>query len=201
MNAPERNLKKPMTLIVALVGSPGSGRRDVARILKQRHGFAVTAFEQPVRDAVVPLYGATAIDLLFDPTAKLPRWDKSPQELTDALRAHAESIGGPEFLTRRLVDRTVARGEWHNQDLVITDLKSEAELLWLRMVGGTPIWMRRPWTPEEGPDGDPIMKLALTNWRVGDAAIMNDASEPALEFKVASIVERLHRDAEELAEA
>lgn len=192
MNAPERSsLREAPPLIIALAGMQGSGRKSIAKDLKRKHGFAVAAFQQPIADAIQSLYGVMPTDLCFEPEAKIERVGKSPRQLIDAMRIHAESIGGEEVLTRRLVERTVARGEWGQQDLVITDLSTLSELRWLRLVGGNVWWIRRH--PPETALFEPvstITRLALEQWGAGDMAIVNDGSIDALAFKVGELVER-----------
>jgi hypothetical protein len=193
MNAPERtsSLDKPLPLIIALVGMPGSGRKQVAQMLKHKHGFAVAYFEQPLRDAVAALYGVTPLDLLFAQDTVLTKLDKTPRQLVRELRVHAEKLVGRDFLTRRLVERTVARGEWHQQDLVVCDLTTESELQWLRRIGGTPWWIRRPVRGHDIGGMDSINQLLMMDFRPGDFAILNDpTSVESLEFKVDSLVER-----------
>lgn len=189
MNSAVRPSHKPLSLIIGLVGPQGSGRGDVARLLKRSHGFAVAALEQPLRDAVGPLFGASAWDLLFAADQPLSKVGKSPAQLIAATRTHVEGIAGIDFLTSRLVERSVARGEWHNQDLAITDLKTAEEIRWLRMLGGTPLWIRRD-TPFDSDGIDPVTRLALTEWQIGDLSIVNDASLEALAFKVSSLISR-----------
>jgi hypothetical protein len=190
MNAPERHtLDKPMPLIIALVGDAGAGRKTVAKMLKHKHGFAVASFRAPLAEAVASLYGVSPADFLFDPAKPLQRYEKSPNELVEALRVHTEEIAGADFLTRRLVERTVARGEWQQQDLVIHDLASPEQLQWLRLVGGIPMWIRKP-APIDTPEMAPALRLAIIEWRTGDLSVLNDGSLEALAFKVDSLIER-----------
>lgn len=184
MNAPDRGaLRAAPPLLIALAGGMGSGRRSTAKILKTKHGFATSAFQQPLVDAIHPLYGASPMDLLFDPAAPIERLGRSPQDLIASLRAHAETIAGEDILIRRLAERTVARGEWGQQDLVITDLSTAAEINWLRKMGGSVWWIRR-WSSATEPTTIAISKLALCHWSFGDMAIINDDTIDALSTKV-----------------
>lgn len=191
MNAPDR--LKPLALIVGLIGLPGSGRDEVARILKHDHGLATARLDQPLNDAVGVLYGVTPADRLFSPTTPLARWNKSAQELISGLRDHVEASVGRDFLHHRLVERTVARGEWH-QDLAVLDIATAADIAWLRSLGGIPWWIRKPAATVDQ-YLDPIQQLGLTEWRPTDCSILHDGSNEALMFKVDSLVERLRRAA------
>lgn len=190
MNAPERSaLDKPMPLIIGLIGDAGAGRKTVAKMLKHKHGFAVASFRAPLCDAVSAIYGTSPADFLFDPARRLPRYEKSPNELVEALRIHTEEVAGEDFLTRRLVERAIARGEWNQQDLVITDFFSAQQLQWLRGVGGIPLWIRKP-AAIDTPEMAPALRLAIMEWRGGDLCVLNDGSLEALAFKVDSLIER-----------
>jgi dephospho-CoA kinase len=190
MNAPDRNeLRKAPPLIIALAGGPGVGRKTVSKILKHRHGFAIASFYQPVQDALNNLYSVSWADLLFSPDRPIEHLNgKSPRQLADALADHARSQTASDILIRRLVQRTMARGEWGQQDLVITDLTLPSEIQWIRSMGGRIWWTRRP-----GPAGTlgEIEKVALEYWGSNDTAIVNDATIEALELQVANALERI----------
>jgi dephospho-CoA kinase len=134
MNAPDRNeLRKAPPLIIALAGAAGAGRKTVSKILKHRHGFAIASFSQPVHDAVNGLYGVGWAALMFSPDEPIGELGgKSPRQLTDALADHARAQISDDVLIRRLVQRTVSRGEWGQQDLVIPDLELPSEIHWIR---------------------------------------------------------------------
>lgn len=143
MNAPD--LQKPLPLVIGLAGAPHSGRKTIAKYLKRRHGFATSHFMQPVLEAVQALYGVSPAELLFgDRDLVIERLGKTPRELIEPLRAHGKTVAGNDLLLRRLVERTATRGEWGQQDLVITDITEEVEIQWIRLMRGQIWWIRRP---------------------------------------------------------
>lgn len=198
MNAPGHSeLRKTAPLIIAIAGAQGAGRKTIGKLLKHRHGFATAAFAQPVHDAINSLYGVSWADLLFNTDRPIEGLlGKSPRQLADSLADHARSQSASDILIRRLVERTMARGEWGQQDLVITDLTLASEIHWLRIVGGHIWWTRRPGAA--GPS-EAIEKLALEYWGPGDTAIINDGSIEALELQVTTAVERIWQAEEALA--
>lgn len=193
-------LPKAPPLVIGLAGAPDAGRKSVASWLKRKHGFAIASFDQPLRDAVQMLYGVSPVELLYDPRQHIERLGRSASHLIDELRDHAGKLAGADILTRRLVERAQSRGEWGQQDIVITDVSTAAEIRWLRAVGGSVWWIRRPVL--DAPAAVPtaamteIMKLALEQWMAADMAVINDGTPDALQFKV-DVLMRRARQAQE----
>jgi hypothetical protein len=84
----------------------------------------------------------------------IPRLGKSPRELLQALDDHVRATCAPDILIRRLAERSVARGDWNSTDIVITDLSTDLEVHWVRMMGGH-IW----WLEGRGTTGAPAQRI------------------------------------------
>lgn len=171
MNGPS-HIPGAMPLLVGLIGSPISGREDIAGHLKFRYGFARYQLRQPLYEALPGLYGIPHMDAFFERDKLTLPVGKTAQELAGALESHAMEHGGPEIFMRRLVERATLRGEWLARPIVVSDIANAAELQWLRQLGGYAIWVRRA-AQHEPPLGN-IQRLALANWKMGDCAIINE---------------------------
>lgn len=134
-------------LLIALAGAAGAGKNAAGMYLKQAHGFARYRFTQPLYDAVQSLYGVTAFDLIEDRHEAIPHLGKSPLALMQSLGDHVRREFGADFLVQRMAQRAVARGDWNNNDIVITDLRLEIEVHWIRMMGGHIWWLEAPELP------------------------------------------------------
>jgi hypothetical protein len=181
MNGLETVRRAP-SAIIALAGATRADRDAIGRVLKQQHGFALYRFARPLYDALGPLYGLTAMDWLFDDMIDVvhQRIGKSPRQLIAALELHVREQGGSDILIQRLIESATARGEWQReQDLVITDLETAAEIHWLRIVGGSIWWVRR-----EGAPNTTAENLMLTSYKAQDEVVIyaSDAPEDTLEL-------------------
>lgn len=183
-------MQHPLPLIIALAGACNSGRKEIGRHLKRIHGFAPTAFAQPLYEGMQYLYGVSPAEILFgDPERAIERLRRPPRELLDKLRDHAKEVAGDDILIRRLVERTAARGEWSQQDLVITDLREADEIRWIRLMGGQVWWVRRPESVSSSTH-TVVERLALEHFAPGDTAIINDGSLDHLRGQVDAALER-----------
>jgi hypothetical protein len=191
-------MNKPLPIIIGLAGAEGSGRRTIAQHLKRRHGFASHRFAQPLFDAVQFLYGVSPVELLCeDHGALLERLGKRTTELLNLLRAHAAITVGNDILIRRLVERLAARGEWMQDNVVITDVTEAMEIRWIRQMRGRVWWVRRPGA--EASLVPHIEKLFLELYEPHDALLINDGSQWILEQRVDQALSRAMDAAKETA--
>jgi hypothetical protein len=165
-------------VLIGLVGTRLSGRDTIARHLKQVHGFACAAFEQPAVSAMYTLYGLSPLDVLDGGKDRaLPELGGyTSRELSEALCQHARATGGRDTLIKGLVRRTIARGDWMQRDLVITDLREPEELAWLRQSGGLVWWIRRTESPTSYEELAAVQTLMLEGFDHRDCVLMNDGS-------------------------
>jgi len=185
-----RDRSKPPT-IVLLVGAGRTGKDTIGQYLKQRQGFARTSFARPLYDAIQPLYGVCPTEFLFsDKDAPIVRLGRSVRELLQHLGDQIRAEAGPDILIRRLVERCVARGEWMQTDLVITDGRTDIEIEWARQRGAIVWWIRRPAAPDVRPHHtESIAALHIKHFREGDFTIVNEGSEAQLFQSVDSVLE------------
>jgi hypothetical protein len=169
-------------LFILLVGAGRTGKDTIGEHLKRRRGFARTSFARPLYDAVQPLYGIDALELLAeDKDAIIPRLGRSLREIVQHLGDHARAELGPDILIRRLVERCVARGEWMQTDFVITDGRTDLELEWARQQGASVWWIRRQNAPPVRPHPtESIGAMHIKHGKPADVVINNDGGEDEL---------------------
>lgn len=167
---------------VLLVGAGRTGKDTIGDHLKRRRGFARTSFARPLYDAIMPLYGITPLEILTeDKEAIIPRLGRSLREIVQHLGDHAKSELGPDILIRRLVERCVARGEWMQTDLVVTDGRTDLEIEWARRSGASVWWIRRDNAPPVRPHyTESIAALHIKHAQPGDILINNGGTEDDL---------------------
>lgn len=171
--------------LVILVGHGRAGKDTVGEYLKRHHGFARAAFAKPLYDALMPLYGVSALDLLdADKEAIIPRLGRSIRELVQHLGDHVRQELGPDILIRRLVERAVARGEWMQTSLAITDGRMDLEVEWARQQGAAVWWIVRRDAPPVRPHLTESAAVRVKQFQDGDAVIENDGTPAELFAKV-----------------
>lgn len=184
-----RDRSQPPRFVI-LVGAGRVGKDTVGQYLKLRHGFAKASFARPLYDAIGPLYGVMPCEYLFgDKDAPITRLGRSVRELLQHLGDQIREEAGPDILIRRLVERSVARGEWMQTDLVITDARADIEIEWARQQGAIVWWVRRPGAPDVRPHHtESIAALHLKQFRDGDFTIVNEGTPEALYQQVDSAI-------------
>jgi hypothetical protein len=173
----KRDALHPHTTIL-LVGHGRAGKDSIGDYLKKRHGFARAAFARPLYDAIQPLYGLDALQLLTaDKEAVVPSRGRSIRQLVQHLGDHVRAECGEEILIKRLIERCMARGEWMQCDLVITDGRTDREIEWARSQGAAVWWVRRPGAPAVLPHStEAIAWLHSKHHQPGDATFVNDGT-------------------------
>jgi hypothetical protein len=175
-------LSERMPQLVLLVGAGRTGKDTVGAYLKRRRGFARASFAKPLYDALQPLYGISALDVLdADKEAIIPRLGRSLRELVQHLGDHVRQELGPDILIRRLVERTVARGEWAQTDLVITDGRLDIEIEWARHQGAAIWWISRENAVPVRPHAtESIGAVRVKQFYEGDIVLKNDGAPEQL---------------------
>lgn len=168
----------PKPMLILLVGAGRTGKDTIGDYLKTRHGFSKAAFAKPLYEALGVLYGVSPVEWLADKDAIIPRLGRSPRELLQHLGDHARRECGPDILIRRLVERTVARGEWKQANLVITDGRMDYEVEWARPQGASIWWLRRDNAPPVRPhQTESIGALHVKQYREGDFVLYNHGAD------------------------
>lgn len=137
--------------VVGLKGEVGHGKDTAADILVEHHGFHKLSFAEPLRQALVVLFGVP-MEFFTDRQLKemvLPRWGKSPRQLmqllgTEFLRTHIaedflvcrvdEEIAKLEVLCEKERERSAKEFHQTYEDpvrIVITDCRFANEAIWI----------------------------------------------------------------------
>ncbi len=137
--------------VIGLHGNVGHGKDTVADILVDHHGFHKLSFAEPLRQALVVLFGIP-MEFFADRQLKemvLPQWGKSPRQLmqllgTELLRTHIaedflvrrvdEEINKLEVLHEKEREKSVREFHLTYDDpvkIVITDCRFANEAKWI----------------------------------------------------------------------
>jgi hypothetical protein len=171
--------------LVALAGVSGAGKDAAASYLTERHGFRRVAIADPLKDAMMALFGLTREQLWGDArNLPDPRLGRSPRELYQQFGHSCREID-PDVWIRgfhaRVVDLLSA-----GERVVCTDLRLLAELRLVRELGGSAWLLRRPSAGAPG-----AMRLDATETELAtmdeaafDAVIQNDESLATLHCRI-----------------
>lgn len=127
--------------LIGLHGRAHSGKDTVAVILRERHGFARTAFAQPIKDALCILFQSFGLTRAHfeDPQLKeadLPGMCRSPRYLMQTLGTEwGRHLVGEDLWIAHLERRT----KYYGSRIVVTDVRYEDEAQWIRAQGGR-VW-------------------------------------------------------------
>lgn len=133
-----------MRMIIGIAGKARTGKDTVAKYLFTDYGFTRIAFADPVKQAAQVIFGLTN-EQTWDDAHKevvIPYWGKSPRQIfqligTECVKPHF----GEDIWVKRLamVTRVLS-----TDDIVIPDVRFEAEASWIRENGGYILHLDRP---------------------------------------------------------
>lgn len=129
-------------MLIGLCGAAGSGKTTIAEGLRDRHGFRVLSFADPLYDAVAAITGVP-VERLKDRAVKeveLPGIGRSPRYLLQTLGTDWGRAMVDENLWINAAMARVAVGE----DVVIADVRFDNEAQAIRDRGGRVFYVVRP---------------------------------------------------------
>jgi hypothetical protein len=134
-----------MSRLIGIAGKAGSGKDTAGSHLVERHGFEQYAFANPIRAMLAALGAFPASDLIDRDTKEVViGWlGKSPRQMAQTLGTEwGRELVHPQLwvlMAQRRWEAAQAAGE----DLVITDVRFENEVLWVKAQGGQVIALER----------------------------------------------------------
>lgn len=134
-----------MSRLIGIAGKAGSGKDTAGAHLVKHHGFEQYAFANPIRAMLAALGAFPASDLIDRDTKEVViGWlGKSPRQMAQTLGTE----WGRELVHQQLWV-LMAQRRWEaaqavGEDLVITDVRFENEVLWVKAQGGQVIALER----------------------------------------------------------
>jgi hypothetical protein len=134
-----------MSRLIGIAGKAGSGKDTAGAHLVERHGFGQYAFADPIRAMLGALGAFPTSDLINrDTKEEVIDWlGKSPRQMAQTLGTEwGRELVHPQLwvlMAQRRWEAARAAGE----DLVITDVRFENEVLWVKEQGGQVIALER----------------------------------------------------------
>lgn len=177
-----------MTKLVGIAGKARSGKDTLVRFLWTRYGFRRLAFADPVKAAAQLMFGLSnqeAWDDEFKETV-IPYWGKSPRQMfqllgTECTKPH---FGDDIWIKRLKMAYDLLK---NTDDIVIPDVRFEAEATWIREQGGTIIHLIR----DDAPAVNAHISEAGVVRQYGDIVLHNNATLDELFVKAGKIVEEV----------
>jgi len=157
--------------LIGLSGFKRSGKDTAAYALSARLGYTRVAFADALRDEVFERFGIRLGD--DDKDKPLPAYGlRSYREL---LIEHAQErrAQNPDYWVDR-VDAQVREYQKHGIRIVVTDVRMQNEIEWLRSMGGLHVWIHRPGVSSNGHATEQDLSL------LADLAIVNDGERDRL---------------------
>ena len=170
-----------MTQLIGIYGYARSGKDTIGAHLVKNFGFTRYAFADPLKRACCEMFGIT-MDHFNDPELKekeIPFWGFSPRYMAQRLGTE----GGRELFRDDIWIKR-AEMEWINYQnavngtgMVITDMRFENEINWVKSQGGYLIKVTRPGV--EGAVGTHASETYFDD-NMFDCIIYNDGTLGAL---------------------
>ena len=173
--------------LIGITGKARSGKDTIAQILFAQYAFTRIAFADPLKMAAQQMFGLTNEQTWCDHEKEkiIPYWGMSPRQMFQLLGTEAtKPVFGEDLWVKRW---NLAYGLFKDtDDVVVPDVRFDAECEFIRSLGGVIIEVRRG-PGLVGSTGGHASELGLTS--LPDAVIENDGSMDDLHAKVSALVE------------
>jgi len=174
--------------LVGIAGLPRTGKDTIAEYLEDRYGFEVTSFARPLKEATKALFHLDDFEAFDDAVKDMPiqPWNLSPREMWCALADGVKYRFGDDIFVK-LWAHQVMLGDADN--IVVSDVRYEAEADMVRKMGGKIIHLSRPDAPRLAGQIAQHSSNKGIEVKVGDYVLSNDGSLDELYGKVDDILE------------
>jgi hypothetical protein len=179
-----------MSRLIGIAGRAGSGKDTAGSHLVEQHGFQQYAFADPIR-AMLGALGAFPAGDLIDRDAKEATIDwlgKSPRQMAQTLGTEwGRELVHPQLwvlMAQRRWDAAKAAGH----SLVVTDVRFENEVEWIKAQGGHVIVLDRPSTESVSAHASEQLNFSV----FADWLIFNDRSIATLKRRIDLALMELH---------
>ncbi|HEX8392150.1 MAG TPA: AAA family ATPase [Longimicrobium sp.] len=177
--------------LIALAGVSGSGKDTVGEFLASRHGYVRVAFADPIKHAMMALFGLEREQLWGERRNQADaRLGRSPRELYQQFGKACREID-PLVWVRAF--RTEVEGRLcKNERVVCTDLRMRPEFDAVREIGGAAWLVTRPGSGAPGMLANDTTETEVARMDEGcfDAVIRNNGSMAELEMRLSAALRR-----------
>ena len=164
-------------LIIGLAGRARVGKNSIGDRFAIAYGAWTLAFTEPLYDGIEATFGIHDIETLDKDE---PRVEFNGLSLRAALQRYGDWIRGhfgADILIRLLGVRMIAAQIHGNDFFLVTDVRTKAEIDWIRERGGAIWWVSRPSAPGVEAHGTEFTDAQQASWRhPDDVEIVNDGS-------------------------
>ena len=180
-----------MSRLIGIAGRAGSGKDTAGAHLVESHGFQQYAFADPIRAMLGALGAFPAADLINRDTKEVViDWlGKSPRQMAQTLGTEwGRELVHPQLwvlMAQRRWDAAKADGH----SLVITDVRFENEVEWIKAQSGHVIVLDRSGTESVSVHASEQLNFSA----FADRIISNDRSIPSLKRRVDLALMELHQ--------
>ena len=178
-------------ILIGLTGPARTGKSTTAYHLTLEHGFASYAFADPLRDALMAIFGLSPED--FEGTAKekpIAWLGRSPRQLMQLLGTewgrHMISANLWVDLAEQHFD-ALADASWPAPHYVISDVRFENEADFIRKRGGVIVHLQR----FDAPKVNPHISEAGVSLHKNDLVLVNDGDLPSLQRQIQELLHAL----------
>lgn len=181
-------------MIIGLGYQARVGKGEVAKWLKDTHGFIEVAFAGALKAACRSIFGLTHSQLYGDDKDRKDSfWDDTPRNIlqlvgTECLRKGYRDDVWVKALERKIVDHPMA----HRESYVISDCRFQNEAVAIKSWGGKLVRIIRPDAPQIA-TGSHASELALQGWGDWDYTLINNLTLDDLHAKVDIMLEGFRR--------
>lgn len=174
-------------LLIGLGGHMGSGKDTVGDYLRDVHGFHKLSFAEPLKAAVMAVFGLTR-EQVYDQKLKEvvdPRWSMTPRQLLQKFGQAMRDLFGEDVWVRSLLARMDKLQQVGADRFVITDTRHPNEMEMVRQHGGETWLIQRPGYEDHTGHVSELLARQPTKW---DRVLANDGDLDDLFDRVHTIL-------------
>lgn len=169
-----------MANLIGVTGKAGAGKDELARILRERHGFTRMAFADPLKEAAAVAFDINE-NMFHTPEGKQAKddfWSLTNREILQRFgEAMCKEFGEDFWVQRWFID--YPGGE--DESLVITDVRKDVEASMIRDLGGVVVQINRECAGLQGGEANHVsergVSQALIDWTITNDGSLDDLAD------------------------